>query len=232
MVKKYLSFPVIFFLLAAFGGLVSRQLYYENQSLKKEVRELKSDPQLKAKEEAKVLAQKLSALVVVPEGEDPVVATVTDKDKLKDQPVFANAENGDKLIIYAAAKKAFLYDEKNNKVKDIIPVNLGDQNGQVAGTSTTAPLKLALVNGTETPGVGTVMENRLKELKANGVTVSIKAIAKKKDYEKSVVVDVTGKNKDAAASLAKILSLTVGSLPEGETAPAADLAIFIGADFK
>lgn len=214
---------------------MGRQLYYENQSLKKEVRELKSDPQMKAKEEARVLAQKLSALVVVPEGEEPVVATVTDKDKLKDQPIFANAENGDKLIIYAAAKKAFLYDEKNNKVKDIIPVNLGDQGdqgGQVAGTSIEAPLKLALVNGTETPGIGTVMENRLKELKVSGVTVSIKAIAKKKDYEKSVIVDVTGKNKDAAASLAKILSLSVGSLPEGETTPASDLAVFIGADFK
>ena len=97
---------------------------------------LRSDPQLLAREEAKTLVQKLAALVVLPQGEEPVIATVTDKEKLIDQPIFASAENGDKLIIYSAAKKAYLYDEKNNKVKDIIPVNLGDQ-GQVAGTSDT-----------------------------------------------------------------------------------------------
>jgi len=142
--KKVFSVTAVFFLLAVFGGVVARQLYMENLSLKKEVASLKNDPQIKAKEDAKELLKKLGALVVLPEGEEPVVATVTDKDKLKDQPIFAKAENGDKLIIYAQAKKAYLYDEKNNKIKDIIPVNIGDQTGQVAGSSTTAAPKTAV----------------------------------------------------------------------------------------
>lgn len=136
MVRSIFSLTNIFLVLAIFGGVVSRQLYLENRSLKSEIGSLKSDPQIVAREEVSALVKKLSALVVLPEGEDPVVATVTDKEKLKDQPVFANAENGDKLVIYANAKKAYLFDTKNGKLKEIIPVNLGAA-GQVAGSETT-----------------------------------------------------------------------------------------------
>lgn len=128
-----------------FSLFVNRTLYYENRDLKKEVSELKKEPSVQAKEEVKTLVKKLSELVVLPEGEDPVVATVTDKEKLKDQPVFAKAENGDKLIIYSSAGKAYLFDPNSGKVKDIIPVNIG-QNGEVAGAA-----KDAGVTPTPTP---------------------------------------------------------------------------------
>ncbi len=231
MIKNFLNFKTVSVLLLVFSFLVNQQLYAQNATLKKQVNAFKEDPAIKAKEDVKDLVKKLSALVVLPEGEEPVVATVTDKDKLKDQPIFANAENGDKLIIYSVAKKAYLYDEKNNKVKDIIPVNLGDQAGQVAGAQT-ENLKLALVNGTETPGIGTTMENKLKELKVAGVTVSIKSLAKKKDYQKTLVIDVNGKYKNQATQLAKTLSAELGGLPEGEDKPNSDLMVLIGADFK
>lgn len=152
MINKLYSLTTVFLLLAIFGGIVSRQLYAENQSLKKEIANLKSDPQVKANEEAKELVKKLAALVVLPEGEDPVIATVTDKDKLKEQAVFAKAENGDKLIIYAAAKKAYLYDPKENKVRDIVPVNIGENAGQVAGETSSVKPK-ATPTPTATPKV-------------------------------------------------------------------------------
>ena len=138
MIKNVFSLTTVFFALAVFGGIVSRQLYVENRSLKSEISNLKSDPQVAARDEVNTLVKKLAALVVLPEGEDPVVATVTDKEKLKDQAVFANAENGDKLIIYSNAKKAYLFDPNNNKIKDIIPVNIGE----VAGAATEATPKI------------------------------------------------------------------------------------------
>lgn len=152
MINKLYSLTSVFLLLAIFGGIVSRQLYAQNQSLKKEMATLKSDPQVKANEEAKELVKKLAALVVLPEGEDPVIATVTDKDKLKEQAVFAKAENGDKLIIYSSAKKAYLYDPKENKVRDIIPVNIGENPGEVAGeTSSVKPKATPTAKATSTP---------------------------------------------------------------------------------
>ena len=132
---------VIVIVLLGFSLFVNRTLYYENRDLKKEVSELKNDPAVQAKEEVKTLVRKLSALVVLPEGEDPVVATVTDKDKLADQPAFAKAENGDKLVIYGQAGRAYLFDPNNSKLKDIIPVNIGDQ-GQVAGATKDAKAKV------------------------------------------------------------------------------------------
>lgn len=72
----------------------------------------------------------------VGEGEEPTIATITDREKLKDQAFFARAENGDKVLIYAQAKKAFLYSVKTGKVLEIAPVNIGQNppaGGQVAG---------------------------------------------------------------------------------------------------
>lgn len=154
MINKLFSLTSVFLLLAVFGGVVSRKLYLENQDLKKDVVALRSDPSIKANEEVKELVRKLSALVVLPEGEDPVIATVTDKDKLKEQAVFARAENGDKLIIYSSAKKAYLYDPKEDKVRDIIPVNIGNGAGQVAGETSNvkpSPTAKAMPTATVTP---------------------------------------------------------------------------------
>lgn len=84
-------------------------------------------------DETKALLNKVSKLVVLPEGEDPTVATVTDIDKLKDQAFFIKAKNGDKVLIYTRAKKAYLYDPQINKILDIAPVNIGTGAGQVSG---------------------------------------------------------------------------------------------------
>lgn len=149
MIKNILNIRTVLVILLFFSFLVNRQLYAQNADLKKQVTAFKEEPAIKAKEEVRELVKRLSALVVLPEGEDPVIATVTDKDKLMDQPVFARAENGDKLIIYAGEKKAYLFDEKNNKVRDIIPVNIGE----VAGASASATPKV-----TVTPKVSTSPE--------------------------------------------------------------------------
>ena len=55
-----------------------------------------------------VLAQ-VGSLMVLPEGEQPAVATVVDLAKLEGKPFFKNAQLGDKVIIYSQAGKAILY---------------------------------------------------------------------------------------------------------------------------
>lgn len=150
--KKILSVPLVLFLLLIISAAFNRFLFDQNRSLKAQVADLKKDPQERAKDEAKSLAGKLSSLVSLPEGEDPVIATVTDKDKLKDQPIFEKAENGDKLLIFANAKKAYLFDPKNNKLKDIIPVNMGEVAGATASAPPTAkPAVKTTVAPTATP---------------------------------------------------------------------------------
>lgn len=92
-----------------------------------ELRMLRKNPQAVAQSESLALVAKVGRLVVLPAGETPTVATVSDPTALKDQPFFASAEQGDKVLIYAQAKKAILYSVRLNKILEVAPLNIGTQ---------------------------------------------------------------------------------------------------------
>jgi len=86
---------------------------------------LKTNPQKVAEEEISTVVAKVSELMVLPEGEAPNMLTVTDPAQLKDQPFFARAEAGDKVLIYTNAKKAILYSVGKGKILEVAPLNIG-----------------------------------------------------------------------------------------------------------
>lgn len=90
-----------------------------------QLNQFREDPQKIAQEEAKSLVIKVGKLIVLPEGEEPTVATVTDPNLLRDQPFFANAKTGDKVLIYTNARKAILYNPEENKIIEVAPVSIG-----------------------------------------------------------------------------------------------------------
>ncbi|MGI9118277.1 MAG: hypothetical protein ACR2IQ_01895, partial [Minisyncoccia bacterium] len=61
----------------------------------------------------------------------------SDPEALKDQPFFAKAVKGDKVLIYAQAKKAFLYSTTMNKILDVAPLNIGSSTKTTTPTTTT-----------------------------------------------------------------------------------------------
>lgn len=71
--------------------------------------------------------QKVSRIMVLPSNEEPTLATVTDLSKLKDQPFFANAQEGDKVLIYPRSLKAILYSPSKDKIIEVSSVNLPPQ---------------------------------------------------------------------------------------------------------
>ncbi|HYM65091.1 MAG TPA: hypothetical protein VES68_01230 [Candidatus Sulfotelmatobacter sp.] len=74
-------------------------------------------------QEQQSLIEKVGNLIVLPLNENPQIATVSDKTKLKDQAFFANAENGDKVLIYNSAGEAILYRPSINKIIAVAPIN-------------------------------------------------------------------------------------------------------------
>lgn len=84
------------------------------------------NPTAYAKEEAKQIKEKVGKLIELPQDEEPTMATVTDADKLREQPFFANAQNGDRVLIFTQAKKAVLYRPSSNKIIEVAPVNIGN----------------------------------------------------------------------------------------------------------
>lgn len=116
---------VLAVLVLVFGGTT---VYFYRQTSK-----LKQDPQKAAQESTQELVGKISKLIVLPEGETPTVATVTDPEKLRqEQPFFAKASMGDKVLIYTGARKAYMYNPTTNKIIEVAPVNIGNPTAQPA----------------------------------------------------------------------------------------------------
>jgi hypothetical protein len=185
-----------------------------------------NNPNQVAQEETQALIDKMSKIIDLPKadikGGEPTLATVLDKSKLKDQAFFASAENGDKVLIYTKAKKAFLYRPSTGKVVNVAPVSIG------AGQQ----VNIAVVNGTTTADSGSKMSQTVKDKFASATIVSTENAAKS-NYTKTVVVDLTGQNADAASTLATAIGGTVAQLPDGETKPTnADLLVIVGSDKK
>jgi UDP-N-acetylglucosamine transferase subunit ALG13 len=91
---------------------------------------LKQNPNKLVQEETNKLVTQIGKLIVLPEGETPTVATVSDVEKLRSQPFFAKAKKGDRVLIYANARKALLYDPESNRIVEVAPINIGQPTGQ------------------------------------------------------------------------------------------------------
>jgi len=101
--------------------------YYKYQKAQKTL----NDPNALRDLQVKELINRLNQFIELPKNEEPTVATVSNKDQLKSQSFFKNAENGDKILIYTDAKKAILYRPSSEKIIEIAPINLGSPSGSM-----------------------------------------------------------------------------------------------------
>lgn len=213
--------------------VVLAAVVWRYQSVMARLRSL-NDPQALAEQQARELAQKVSELIVLPD-ELPTVATVTDPAALPKQPFFANAAKDDQVLLYAQAKKVFLYRPSQHKIIDVAALSLQTSQGVSGTTAAASPepalVTVALYNGTTVTGLTGTYENRLRE-QAVTLPVTVKTNAQSREYSKSLIIDVTGSNTAAVSELATKLKLEVGSLPAGEEKPATDILIIIGSDFS
>lgn len=186
-----------------------------------------------AKEDAKTLVSEVAKLMLLPTDEEPTIAMVSDVTKLKDQPFFAAAANGDHVLIYTKAKKAILYRPSVQKIIEVAPVNLDGTSSPaaVAGAQTAKKYTAIVRNGTATVGLAAKVETAI-QAKVNTITVTDIQTAKKQDYAKTVIVDVAGDKGDVAEQLATMLGITVGTFPKEEASAAADFLIIVGKDWK
>jgi len=137
--KKLLAvFLVLFLLILAF---IAAYFYLRYQNTK----DLLQNPNQASLEATKKLIDQVGKLIELPAGETPTLATVSDKTKLQDQPFFANAQNGDKVLIYVKAKKAILYRPSINKIIEVAPLSIAQptaepvQSATASATTTVTP---------------------------------------------------------------------------------------------
>lgn len=128
--KLFLN-PIVLLLLIGLLAATTIYSYLQYQSannqlgqVQVQLEELRKNSGSSTGSEIKVLVDKVGRLVALPQGETPNVATITDVEKLREQPFFANADNGDKVLIYSTARKAYLYRPSENKIIEVAPINI------------------------------------------------------------------------------------------------------------
>ncbi len=114
LVQKYFLHILFFFIILVL--VLSSFLVYNYFSNRKNL-----------ENEVNYLVDKVGDLMFLPIGEIPTIATVSEPEKLKNQEFFKDAKKGDKVLIYANARKAILYDPLADKIITIAPVSL-DKN--------------------------------------------------------------------------------------------------------
>lgn len=113
MKRKTFNLILVIVLLIFIG--LSGFLYYK-------LKKVENSKTVDTKEEIKSLVDKVSRLYLIPQNEEPTIATVSDPQVLKDQSFFTLAEKGDKVLIFNRSSKAVLYRPSIDKIVEIAPI--------------------------------------------------------------------------------------------------------------
>jgi hypothetical protein len=109
-------------------------MYLKTRSQLEELKTAQGQQKLSETDVAKVIEQ-LGKLTVLPD-EKPIVATIIDANFLATQSAFyVGAKNGDKLVVFPKAMKAFIFSPEKNLIVNSGPVLLNQQASGSAATT-------------------------------------------------------------------------------------------------
>jgi len=211
--KKMICLIVILLVIVlAAGGVfaVYKMGYFQAFQM---ARQLQKQQQVSA-DDKKILDQ-LGKMMLLPDGVTPTMALVSDAEALKkDQPVFfANAKNGNHLIIYP--DMAILFDAEANKIVKVGAVQFN-----------AAAVTVAVMDGTADGKREPELVKTIESLYGNATITEAGQTVKV--YDKTLIVDLTGKNADLKDFATKIGG-DVSTLPAGEKAPdGAQILVIVG----
>lgn len=94
--------------------------------------------------ENQALLAQVQAHIILPEGEEPTIATIDNAEDLALlQDFFKHSQNGDKLIIYTQAKRAFIYSPSRDIIVAAGPTYFGNSTSTNSETAETSEAEVA-----------------------------------------------------------------------------------------
>jgi len=199
-------------------------------------------------EKLKKIVGAVSEFMDLPENEEPALASITDIEKISNQPFFARAQNGDKILIYTSAKKAILYRPETNRVIEVSNISGTDEKTRNSFDNQEAhqdkpdsqteenlsrekqvrlPAKVSIYNGANIKDVAQKTEDELAGIE--GIEVIEKTNSRAR-YNKTVVIDLSGRFPEMVAKIISVIKGEIGDLPDNEIKPEADILIIRGRD--
>ena len=174
-------------------------------------------------DQAKRITERVSKLIDIPD-ETPSVAKVDDKTKLSDEVFFANAKNGDFVLIFKRAQKAVLYRESTNRIVNVGPVTIESK------TATTAKPK---AQEQSKPRIDVVaFENDSNQTKAKleteiGETADISQVDSAEEFNDTIVLINNADLAELANQIAELTNGEVGAIPQGGQPSDADIVVYL-----
>lgn len=232
-VKKSNKTLVIILLTLLFASIVTAVYFLiQYNQTKTLLRQKQANPASVASQDKQKLLKDLGKLMQLPNEDPSIVATVTDKSKLKNA-FFNNAAVGDRFIVFAKAQKAILYRPLTNKIIEVGPVSMTKEtttpavSQQPEPTSNVVKVSVAIYNGTKTSGYAETASQKVTGSLQN-LNIIYKGNAKG-DYTQTEIIDMKGNNLETSKQLAQLLSgKIITSLPGGEDSKGADIVILLG----
>lgn len=141
IIPKWVVFVLAALLFLTAAGFIWAYLNYQRVSKKAAATSLTELQRQEVKKQVDELVAKVGRHIVLPEGEEPAMAEIKDAEMLaKDQPFYKDARNGDKVLIYFKAQKAYIYDPVRDVLVNVGPVVLQNKPAETKPAAT-APAK-------------------------------------------------------------------------------------------
>lgn len=145
---------ILVIVLAGGLGYVSYRYYQMNKQFK-----TVADPKAQTEANKQLVAETITKVkkhMMLPIGEEPTIATITDAAALiKEQEFYKGAQNGDQVLLYMKAKKAIIYSPSRDLIVNAGPIYVNDNAAPAASKATTpaakAPAKEVKDTTTTTP---------------------------------------------------------------------------------
>lgn len=226
-------FSFLIIIILGVGIIILGLAYYKEHKANKALSSPEASAEM-AKKETTALLEKVGRLIRLPADEEPTIATVTDAASLaKEQVFYANAKNGDKVLVYFKAKKAIIYDPINDILVNVGPVFLNEDNTTKTEESAPIPevkqINIEVRNGTRVSGKANELSEIIKKISPDFL-VSKVGTATKRDYPAMVIVDFSKGDK---AELINLLETNLNAkatkeMPDGEASSEAEILVIVG----
>lgn len=146
--NPFLYILIIIVIALVIGLGIIGKLYFDSRQQISSLKNGSTDP-LATLSEIKTLTEKIGQHYVLPK-EQPKLVTIANVENLKkNQPFFAQAKNGDKLLVYS--QKVILYDPVADKIIDVAQIRIPEEISNPTRAPSTIPTKTATEGGTIEP---------------------------------------------------------------------------------
>ncbi len=187
-----------------------------------------SSRQLSSSDKPKDILKAVSKVAILPSGETPEIGIVdSSSGELKDPYLRSITKNGDRLLIFYAAKKVYVFRPGENRLVDIAPLIIDPSITQVEGT------RIAVKSGNGREDSALALKAKLSE-NYKKAKVDTLPPSKRQDYPKTIVIDLTEDKKyDFVTNIITEIGGSRGVLPIGEDKPSdVDILILTGQDLQ